>query len=123
MPLLFSYGTLQDEDVQLFAFGRLLQGSKDELPGFEPSLVAIEDQEVVARLGRTHHANVTYNGRNDSRVSGTVFDVTEAEVEAADRFEQPFNYERIRVTLASGNEAWVYVSGGASRGDSSPASR
>ncbi len=109
MPLLFSYGTLQEEDVQLFAFGRLLEGSRDELPGFEPSSVAIEDQEVIARLGRTHHANVTLNGRSDSRVPGTVFDVTETELEAADRFEQPFNYERISVTLASGRQAWVYV--------------
>jgi gamma-glutamylcyclotransferase (GGCT)/AIG2-like uncharacterized protein YtfP len=111
MPMLFSYGTLQDADVQVFAFGRPLEGAKDELPGYEPSRVAIEDREVVARLGRTHHANVTFNGRSDSRVPGTVFDVTDAELEAADRFEQPFHYERIRVTLASGKEAWVYVAG------------
>ena len=39
MPLLFSYGTLQQEDVQLATFGRLLQGQKDELLGFEQSLV------------------------------------------------------------------------------------
>ena len=43
MPQLFSYGTLQQEDVQLSTFGRLLQGRRDELPGFEPSLVRIED--------------------------------------------------------------------------------
>ncbi len=35
MPLLFSYGTLQQEDVQLSTFGRLLQGQRDELLGFE----------------------------------------------------------------------------------------
>ena len=109
MPLLFSYGTLQEEDVQLSAFGRPLKGSRDELRGFEPSLVAIEDEQVIARLGRTHHANVTFNGRNDSRVQGTVFDVTDAELDAADRFERPFKYVRIRATLASGKEAWVYV--------------
>ena len=115
MPLLFSYGTLQQDDVQLSAFGRLLEGSKDELPGFEPSLVAIEDQEVIARLGRAHHANVTFNGKNDSRVNGTVFEVTDTELEAADRFERPFNYGRITVTLASGKQAWVYVEARAKR--------
>jgi hypothetical protein len=34
MPLLFSYGTLQQEDVQWSTFGRLLEGEPDELPGF-----------------------------------------------------------------------------------------
>jgi hypothetical protein len=29
MPLLFSYGTLQQENVQLATFGRLLYGQKD----------------------------------------------------------------------------------------------
>ena len=109
MPLLFSYGTLQQDDVQLSAFGRLLLGSKDELPGYERSSVPIEDQQVIVRLGRTHHANVIFNGRSDSRVSGTVFEITDTELEAADQFERQFNYERIRVTLASGKQAWVYV--------------
>jgi len=76
MPLLFSYGTLQHENVQLSTFGRLLQGQRDELPGFEPSLVQIEDPQVVAASGETHYANVTFNGRNDSRVSGTIGEMT-----------------------------------------------
>ena len=41
MPLLFSYGTLQQENVQLSTFGRLLQGQRDELLEFERSLVRI----------------------------------------------------------------------------------
>lgn len=39
MPLVFSYGTLRQENVQLSTFGRLLQGRRDELPGFEESSV------------------------------------------------------------------------------------
>jgi len=109
MPLLFSYGTLQEHAVQLSAFGRPLRGERDELPGFEPSLVAIDDPQVVATLGRTHHANVTFNGRDDSRVGGTVFEVTDAELAAADTFERPFAYTRIARTLASGKKAWVYL--------------
>jgi len=34
MPLLFSYGTLQDEPVQRATFGRKLEGSADGLSGF-----------------------------------------------------------------------------------------
>jgi hypothetical protein len=109
MPLLFSYGTLQRGDVQLATFGRLLQGRPDALPGFEPSLVRIEDPRVVATGGRTHHANVRFNGRNDSRVNGTVFEITDAELVVVDRYEQLATYRRIAATLASGEEAWVYV--------------
>ena len=109
MPLLFSYGTLQELQVQLSTFGRLLEGQWDELPGFEPSLVKIDDPGVAAAIARPHHANVTFNGSHDSRVSGTVFEVTEAELEAADRYERTAAYARVSVTLASGRQAWVYV--------------
>ena len=109
MPLLFSYGTLQQENVQLSTFGRLLQGQRDELLGFEQSLVRIEDPQVVAASGKTHHANVTFNGRNDSRVSGAVFEITDAELAAADQYEQLAAYKRIAAMLVSGKQAWVYV--------------
>ena len=109
MPLLFSYGTLQQEDVQLSTFGRRLSGQKDALPKFEPSLVRIEDPRVVASLGRTHHDNVTFNGNSKSRVTGTVFEVTDEELASADRFEAEFFYKRAEVTLESGKQAWVYV--------------
>jgi len=109
MPLLFSYGTLQHENVQLATFGRPLQAQKDELAQFERSLVEIEDLQVVAISGKTHHANVTYNGRSDSRVSGAVFEITDAELAAADRYEKIAAYRRIQVLLVSGQQAWVYV--------------
>ena len=109
MPLLFSYGTLQQENVQLSTFGRLLQGRMDELLGFEQALVRIVDPQVVATSGKTHHANVTFNGRNDSRVSGILFEITDAELAAADQYEQSAAYKRIAAMLASGKQAWVYV--------------
>lgn len=111
MPLLFSYGTLQERGVQLSTFGRLLKGERDELPGFEPSLVPIEDANAAAAAGRTHHANVTFNGRNDSRVAGTVFEITDAELAAADEYERSAAYVRIAATAASGKQVWVYVDG------------
>jgi SAM-dependent methyltransferase len=109
MPLLFSYGTLQQDDVQLSTFGRRLEGQPDELPGYEPSRVKIKDAAFAARSGTTHHANVTFNGNQGSRVAGTVFEVSDAELAAADAFEAPFGYRRVSAALASGQWAWVYV--------------
>ena len=109
MPRVFSYGSLQQEDVQLATFGRLLRGQPAELPGFEPSLVSISDPQVVTESGKTHYANVIPSGRNENRVSGTVFEISDAELAAADRYERVAAYVRIAVTLASGKRAWVYV--------------
>jgi gamma-glutamylcyclotransferase (GGCT)/AIG2-like uncharacterized protein YtfP len=72
-------------------------------------LVRIEAPHVVATSGGTHHANVTFNGRADSRVSGTVFEITDTELAAADRYEQLAEYKRVAARLASGRQAWVYV--------------
>src|SRR5215217_1367048 len=109
MPLLFSYGTLQQSDVQLATFGRQLDGRSDALTGYAPASVAIQDPHVIAATGRTHHANVRFNGDEQSRVAGTVFEVTDADLTAADGFELPFVYERVAARLASGKQAWVYV--------------
>jgi hypothetical protein len=109
MPLLFSYGTLQQERVQLATFGRRLAGRKDELVGFEPSSVHIEDSRVAAALGTTHHANVTFTGDDASRVPGTALEVTDAELASADEYERVYAYTRLAARLASGAEAWVYV--------------
>ena len=108
MPFLFSYGTLQLASVQRSTFGRLLQGHADELVGFEQSLLRIEDPDFVAASGKSDHAVVKYNGRRDSRVRGTVYELSEDELTSADRYE-PAGYKRISTVLASGKEAWVYV--------------
>lgn len=108
MPLLFSYGTLQQEAVQLSTFGRCLEGHVDELVGFEPSVLKIADPEFVASSGKSHHAIVRFNGRADSRVRGMVFELSDRELTQADRYE-PAGYTRISAVLASGKEAWVYA--------------
>lgn len=108
MPLLFSYGTLQQENVQLQTFGRRLAGEQDELLGFVQGWLRIEDPQVVATSGKTHHPILTFDGRRASRIAGTVFAVTEAELAGADRYEVAA-YKRIEAWLASGRKAWVYV--------------
>jgi len=109
MPLLFSYGTLQREDVQLSTFGRRLNGRADDLVGYEPSPVKIEDAALAARLGTTHHANVTPAANPGRRAAGTVFEMTDAEMVSCDGYEAPFDYVRVKAMLASGRETWVYV--------------
>lgn len=108
MALLFSYGTLQQESVQLATFGRRLVGSADLLVGFAQSMVKIEDQEVVATSGKTHHPIVKFSDNAGDRVQGTVLEVTESELEHADAYEVDA-YKRVSAKLASGKQAWVYV--------------
>ena len=100
MPFLFSYGTLQHTDVQRSTFGRLLTGHADALRGYELSSVF---------SGGKRNANVVATARDGDSVSGTALDVTLEELAAADRFEAPFDYARIEVTLQSGRDAWVYA--------------
>lgn len=108
MQLLFSYGTLQQENVQLSTFGRILTGQRDALVAFEQSMVQIEDSEVVAVSGKTHHPIVKFNGKAASRVPGTVFEIADAELASADKYEVDA-YKRVFAKLASGKQAWVYV--------------
>lgn len=106
--LLFSYGTLQLDSVQLSTFGRLLDGSADALPGFEQTLVKIEDAEVVATSGQTHHPILRFTGDPAHSVAGRVFRISPDELAQADRYEVAA-YRRVSVTLASGLQSWVYV--------------
>jgi hypothetical protein len=106
--LLFSYGTLQLEAVQLATFGRRLTGTPDELPRFAQSLMKIDDPEVVATSGKTHHPFATFTGRDADAIPGTVFHITPEELRNADRYEVA-TYKRIAVVLRSGARARVYV--------------
>jgi len=108
VPNLFSYGTLQQEEVQLSTFGRKLAGQPDELLEYELSLVKIDDPDVVATSGKTHHPIVKFNRNADCRVPGTVFEITEQELAMADGYEVA-SYRRVLAKLASGARAWVYV--------------
>jgi gamma-glutamylcyclotransferase (GGCT)/AIG2-like uncharacterized protein YtfP len=101
MPvLLFSYGTLQDTTVQTANFGRKLCGREDSLPGYSRRLIATAEAQ---------YWNVEPSSDPKNEVSGTVFEVTESELAAADKYEEEADYCRIQVTLRSGAQAWVYT--------------
>lgn len=105
---LFSYGTLQYEAVQLANFGRTLEGNRDILPGFELSMVEIKDPKVIATSGKSAHPIIVYTGRSSDKVKGMVFNVSQREIEEADKYEVA-DYKRVSVQLASGITAWVYI--------------
>ena len=105
---LFSYGTLQQEDVQRATFGRLLEGAPDALVGFAQQMLEITDPDVLAKSGERFHPIVLRTDDAADRVAGTAFFVTPEELSAADAYEVE-DYERVSVTLASGFDAWVYV--------------
>lgn len=105
---LFSYGTLQQEDVQRATFGRLLEGEADALVGFARRELEITDADVLAKSGKRFHAIAVRTGDPADRIAGTVFLVMPEELSAADAYEVA-EYERVSVTLASGLVAWVYV--------------
>jgi hypothetical protein len=94
MPLLFSYGTLQQENVQVATFGRKLQGSPDSLIGFKCTLFEITDPEVVRTSGKTHHPMATFTGIAADRVAGMVYEISETELHQADRYETDPAYRR-----------------------------
>ena len=52
MPYLFSYGTLQQKSVQINTFGRLLEGSLDNLVGFIVANLKIQDEEETRQIRR-----------------------------------------------------------------------
>lgn len=108
MERLFSYGTLQQENVQLATFGRRLSGAPDALVGFKQDLVEITDPDVLAKSGERFHPIVARSGDHADRVPGTVFEISAEELAAADAYEVS-DYERVSAQLASGGSAWVYV--------------
>ncbi len=105
---LFSYGTLQKEKVQLELFGRLLNGAKDILIGYQLSSIEIKDESFLSK-GEEKFQKTLVPTKNDADiVEGTVFEISEDEVRLADKYE-PKNYKRYKVVLRSAKEAWVYL--------------
>jgi gamma-glutamylcyclotransferase (GGCT)/AIG2-like uncharacterized protein YtfP len=110
VTLLFSYGTLRQREVQLSTFGRELGGADDAIVGYRLDWVIITDPHVVATSGSDRHP-ILKLGTAEDAVDGTVFEITEPELAAADEYEVD-DYLRVQVPLRSGKQAWVYVFAG-----------
>ena len=108
MPKLFSYGTLQQKNVQLANFGRELSGNKDILQGYIIGEVEITDERVLRESGKAFHPILRLSGNNADEVPGTVFELTDAELAQADDYEVDA-YARVSAVLKSGTECWIYA--------------
>lgn len=108
MQKLFSYGTLQLEQVQLDTFGRLLKGSKDVLTGFRINEIRITDPDVILSSGTDIHPILEYTGNEGDSVEGMIYELSEEEMLLADSYEVD-DYERSEREFASGEKAYVYL--------------
>ncbi|MFP3834151.1 gamma-glutamylcyclotransferase family protein [Chryseobacterium sp. SIMBA_028] len=108
MPHLFSYGTLQKEQVQLETFGRILQGKKESLSGYTLRMLEITDPEVLRKSGQKYHPVLEFSGNEQDQVEGMLFEVTENEILQADEYEVD-DYKRIETIFKSGEKGFIYV--------------
>lgn len=108
MPLLFSYGTLQKEQVQLETFGRLVEGEKDTLVGYKIDYIEITDPEVLRKSNQQYHPIIRHSGNSSDKVEGMLLSITEQELVEADNYEVD-DYRRIEVTFQSGKKGFIYT--------------
>ncbi len=106
--LLFSYGTLQLEKVQMETFGRLLKGTRDILHGYRIEKLEIRDEEVLRASKEKYHPIAVPSQNQEAIVPGTVFELSLEEILSADTYEAE-EYKRVKEKLASGRIAWVYI--------------
>lgn len=106
--LLFSYGTLQLEKVQMETFGRKLDTNKDAIVGYSKEMLEITDEAILATSGEQYHPIVRYSGNDSDVVEGVVVSITPEELTQSDEYEVD-DYMRVQATTKSGLSVWVYV--------------
>lgn len=94
---LFVYGTLRDPMVQRRVIGRFVPGTPATLAGYSrvPIVLSGDTYWIVEQ-------------DTAGTVDGLVLELTPEELEQADIYETSA-YQRIRVTLLDGSQAWVYA--------------
>jgi len=108
MQSLFSYGTLQDENVQISTFGRKLRGHPDQLVGYKLIDLQITDPHVIELSGKDVHQILQKTENINDKVAGVVFEISQEELVQADSYEVE-DYKRVLLKLDSGKSAWIYV--------------
>ena len=104
---LFSYGTLQRDEVQIRLFGRFLTGKRDILRGYKTTTIEIADASFLSKGEQRQQQTLIISNDNAEALAGTVFELSKEELLQADKYE-PAGYERHIVKLQSGIQAWVY---------------
>ena len=99
MIKLFTYGTLQHDDVQENLFGRTLQGTPEKLIGYVLKRIQIEEE-----FGIVHYPVIVETKNQEDFIDGIVYEVTEKELNQADLYEG-MHYKRVEVQLHSNQKA------------------
>ena len=102
MIKLFTYGTLQHEDVQENLFGRVLQGNPEKLIGYVLKRIQIEEE-----FGIVHYPVIVETKDEADFIDGIVYEVNEKELNQADLYEG-MHYKRVEVHLHSNQKAWAF---------------
>jgi gamma-glutamylcyclotransferase (GGCT)/AIG2-like uncharacterized protein YtfP len=95
MELLFVYGTLHEPDVQIRLIGRTVPSETDSLRGYERNFNLLPPYPVAMPA-------------ENSEIHGHILEIRAEELVIFDIYETQA-YQRIRVNLQSGREAWVYI--------------
>lgn len=103
MEKLFSYGTLRSKQIQMQLFNKLLKGTQDQLLGYKLKSLQIEEE-----FGMADYVVVVPSDDLSDIIHGVVFTISNADLAKVDVFESN-SYKRVRVTLQSGIEAWIYM--------------
>lgn len=90
---LFSYGTLQEDHIQLMLFGQILNTQVDSLSGY----VTLNDFFGYPRLVEFERG-IVY---------GKVLEIDETEIPLVDRYESEA-YERKEIETDKGRKVYVY---------------
>lgn len=106
---LFSYGTLQFENVQLENYGRTLSGSKDVLNYYKLEQVEITNKEVLTKSKQRFHPIAIPSKNKDDFIEGVIFEITAQELQQTDDYEVS-DYKRVLALFESGKKAWIYIS-------------
>jgi gamma-glutamylcyclotransferase (GGCT)/AIG2-like uncharacterized protein YtfP len=97
MENLFVYGTLKNAEVQKGVIGRVVKKEEDILRGWKKTRILV-GSEVFPVINRDDKSNVY----------GQVIVLDSDELEKVDDYKTS-SYRRMKVFLASGKDAWVYV--------------
>ena len=106
--LLFSYGTLQLEKVQLESFGRKLNGTEDTLIGYKLEQLQITDKTVLEKSEQEYHPIAVHSKDPNNRIKGTLYEISTDELKQADLYEVA-DYKRVKTAFQSGKQGWVYI--------------
>ncbi len=102
MIKLFTYGTLQHEDIQENIFGRILKGIPEKLMGYTLKEIKIEEE-----FGIVHYPILEETNNPEDTIDGIVYEITAVELRQADLYEG-LHYKRVEVHLQSNQTAWAY---------------